>query len=320
MLDVLHIADTQSYDVKTYLGNGLTAGTTGLRDWVQWTKPRGIKFIYMLGLGGGGSGGGNDTATSAAGGGGGGGSGAQTCIVLPEMFIPDVLYIQAGAGGKGLELTSAGLPGSDTFIAIEPYDTYTPNLTLLRAHGGGGGGFGTGAAGGTGGTGGAASTIDDMPLCRGRFTSIAGQAGANGGAPGSGVGGSITFPTTGLMVTGGAGGGGNGVGGSGGSGGSVNRPTGPLGETYFRSVIGGTGAAGSNEGTQGGNGYSSNFEIINVGGGGGGGGASGGNRLAGIGGDAAPGAGGGGTGGGGPSNPVIKGGEGGPGYVMILCW
>ena len=319
MLDILHIADTQSYDVKTYLGNGLTAGTTGLRDWVQWTKPRGIKFVYILGLGGGGSGGGNDTATSAAGGGGGGASGSQTSILLPEMFIPDVLYIQAGAGGKGLDVSTAGLPGSDTFIAIEPYDTYTPNFTLLRARGGGGGGFGTGAAAGAAGVAGVASTIDDMPLCRGAFTSLPGQNGGIGGAPGSGNAPNIDFPVNGLMVTGGAGGGGNGVGGNGGQGGSIIKPA-TLGETYFRSIIGGTGAQGANNGTQGGNGYSANFNIINVGGAGGGGGASGGLRSAGIGGDAAPGAGGGGTGGGSPSNPVIKGGEGGAGYVMILCW
>jgi hypothetical protein len=319
MLDVLHIADTQSYDVKTYLGNGLTAGTTNLTDWVQWTKPRGIKFIYILGLGGGGSGGGNETSGSAAGGGGGGASGSQTSILLPEMFIPDVLYIQAGAGGKGLELSSAGLPGSDTFIAIEPYDTYTPNLTLLRARGGGGGGFGISTTGGTGGIAGAASTIDDMPLCRGAFTSLAGQNGGAGGNNNGGVAPNINFPVNGLMVTGGAGGGGNGVGGSGGAGGSIIKPA-TLGETYFRSIIGGNGAQGQNAGQDGGNGYSANFNIINVGGAGGGGGASGGARSAGIGGDAAPGAGGGGTGGGSSSNPVIKGGEGGPGYVMILCW
>ena len=318
MLDILHIADTQSYDVKTYEGNGLTAGTTNLTDWVQWTKPRGIKFIYILGLGGGGSGGGSDNTANSSGGGGGGGSGAQTTILLPEMFIPDVLYIQAGAGGKGLLINDVGPSGSDTFIAIEPYNTYTPNLTLLRARGGAGGGAGSGTAAGAGGVAGAASTIADMPLCRGAFTSLSGQNGGNGGAP-NGVAPNINFPVNGLMVTGGAGGGGSNTASTGRAGGSIIKPL-TLGETYYRSIIGGAGASGSSAGRDGGNGYSANFNIINVGGAGGGGAASGGARVSGRGGDAAVGAGGGGTGAGTASNPAIKGGEGGSGFVMILCW
>lgn len=319
MLDVLHLQDTQSYDFKQYFGLGLDIGTTNLDDWVVWNKPRGIKFCYMLGVGGGGSGGGSNFTVNNAGGGGGGGSGAQTAILLPEMFIPDVLYIYAGAGGKGPLVAGAGVNGANTYVAIERYSTFTANLTLLRANGGLGGGGGVAITGGTGGTGGAVSTIEDMPLCRGAFTSIAGQSGANGGNTGL-VGASISFPTTGLMVTGGAGGGGGATGGNGSAGGSITAPAGPLGTTYFLTIDGGVGAQGNNAAVNGGNGYSASNYIMNVGGAGGGGGSSGNNRAGAIGGDAAPGCGGGGTGAGNPSNPTVKGGEGGPGFVIILCW
>lgn len=320
MLDVLHLQDTQSYDFKQYFGLGLDIGTSNLDDWIVWNKPRGIKFCYMLGVGGGGSGGGSDTTVNDSGGGGGGGSGAQTAILLPEMFIPDVLYIYAGAGGKGqLNTAGTGINGANTYIAIERYSTFTANLTLLTANGGTGGGGGGAASGGAGGAGGAASTVADMPLCRGAFTSIAGQVGGAGGTTGANAP-DFNFPTSGLMVTGGSGGGGGATGGGAGDGGDIIAPTTTLGDTYFGPILGGIGAQGNNAATPGGNGYRSSNYIINVGGAGGGGGSSGNNRPGAIGGDGAPGCGGGGTGAGNPSNPTIKGGEGGPGFVIILCW
>lgn len=321
MLDVSHIADTQSYDIKTYYGLGLVPGTSGLSDWVQWTKPRGIKFIYIFGAGGGGSGGGSDNTSNTSGGGGGGGSGGFTSILLPEMFVPDVLYIYAGAGGKGLLNTIGnGIDGSNTYIAVEPYTTFTANLTLFRANGGGGGGGGTATTAGAAGIGGLAASLSDMPLARGKITTLAGHNGGLGGAANGGNATDITFPVNGLMLTGGAGGGGNASGGTGGNGAGIVAPTGPLGTTYFRSVAGGARAQANNAATPGENGYMAVNFIQNVGGGGGGGGSSGSNRPGAIGGDAAPGCGGGGTGAGSPSNPTIKGGEGGPGFVTILCW
>src|SRR5882757_8730137 len=72
--------------------------------WHTWLKPRGCSMAYMFCMGGGGGGGGGFTgiATSARGGGGSGGAGGFTRVLMPLFMLPDVLYVQCGAGGIGV--------------------------------------------------------------------------------------------------------------------------------------------------------------------------------------------------------------------------
>jgi hypothetical protein len=310
--------NTPGVDIQRFYGD---VGTT-LVQWKTWTKPRGAKFVYMIGVGGASSGGnGTNTATSS-GGGAGGGSGAQSNLFIPAQFLPDVLYIQAGNGGKQpatLVSAAAGVAGTITYVAFEPNTTLAAQLTVLFASPG----TATGAAqaagiGGTGGTAAVIATIANMPLAgRGHYQFFAGQSGSAGGSNVGAPGVAQTYPTTGLMVMGGAGGAGSG-GGVVAAGGAItgvgfgdNYPTIPGGlAPVISSTPGGPGAGGTmlkpflyTGGTGGGN------STLNVG------------ITAGAGGNGAPGCGGGGAGGSNSSTPTLaRPGDGGPGFVIIMSW
>src|SRR5208337_1491292 len=160
MLDFSHIINTPGIDIRYFEGD---SQGTNLQVWQTWKKPRGTNWIFMLGVGAGASGGcGCNTDTANSGGGGGGGSGAQSLVFIPTIFVPDILYIQCGIGGQQpspLVSGAAGVGGSNTYIAIEPYTTANPLTTFLLAQGGGGGTSATISAGGGGGAAGSAATL-----------------------------------------------------------------------------------------------------------------------------------------------------------------
>lgn len=318
MLDFNHIISTPGYNLQYF--EGMSSGT--LTEWKTWVKPRGVNWVYVIGVGAGGGGGGTRNSVTA-GGGGGGGSGAQSILLIPSMFVPDTLYIQVGNGSAGGGNTTGGSNGIPTYVCIEPDITITPNMTLLLANAGGGGGPGTASAGTTGAAG-AVTNIANMCLAgRGRYNFFAGQAGGLGGttgAPGN-PGASITPPATGLMVTGGAGGGGGGTTG-GGAGGNIATIAGMLGTDFFSLPT--SIAAGASVATPAGTsaaGFSAKNFLFNFGGGGGGGASTTAGGTSSGGSSGAPGCGGGGTGGCNTTNTTISpGGNGGPGFVYIISW
>jgi len=319
MLDFNHILSTPGYDIQQFYAE---SGTT-LLQWQTWRKPRGINWVYMIGVGGGGGGGTGRTSALSSGGGGGGGSGAQTTVMIPARFVPDTLYVQAGFGGTGATTEAiAGTAGVPTYVCIEPDTTLTAYMTILFANNGSGGGGASGSAGGTGGTAGATINLVSVPLAgRGVATFIAGQAGTAGGTNTPVAGTNLTPPATGLMVTGGAGGGGT-SGSAGAAGGNINTIANMLGTDFFPlPITGGTAASGATPAGAGGAGLISRNFLMNFGGAGGGGASGTVGGDAGAGGDAAPGCGGGGAGGMGSSNPTVaRGGNGGPGFVIIISW
>ena len=316
MLDFNNILATPGADIQYFQG----PATTTLVQWQTWKKPRGARWIHLLGVGGGGGGGAGINTTTTSGSGAGGSSGGQTSVMIPAMFVPDTLYIQAGRGGLGAT-TSGGLgtAGIITYVCIAPFTTIAPAGTLLLATGGT---AGTVAA--TLDTGGgapaavSAATIAGMCLAgRGFFALLAGQVGVTGvgsGAPGT----NLTPPTTGLMVTGGAGGGGSST--TGFAGGNINVIPNMLGTDFFPVPIsGGTAAVTSTPAGTAGAGFISRNLLFNFGGAGGGGATTTAGGLASAGGDGAPGCGGGGGGGMTTTNSTIaRGGNGGPGFVYII--
>ena len=313
MLDFNHILATPNLDVQYFTGQS----SATLTQWQTWRKPRGVKNIYILGVGGGSSGavGANAAATNA--GGSGGGSGGQTTVWLPAMFVPDTLYVQCGAGGKQpatLVSGAAQVGGVPTYVALEPSTTLTPNMTVLLANGG--------VAGAV--TGGVVATLAGMPRAGGGLSNFfVGQSGTAGGAAGSGGGTALTFPTTGLMVMGGTGGGGGGNP-TGGAGGSISAPTGvPINDFFLPLQTAGTGASGATPATNGAGGKIMINFLMNYGGLGGGGASNTAGGNAGDGGDGAPGSGGGGSGGSttvAGANTLARPGNGGDGFVLILSW
>jgi hypothetical protein len=315
MLDFNHIMNTPGVDIQTFFGD---VGTT-LVQWKTWTKPRGAKFVYMIAVGGAASGGVALNSGTTSGGGPGGGSGAQSNLFIPATFLPDVLYIQAGNGGKQpatLVSAALGVAGTITYVGVEPNTTLAAALTVLFASPGTATTAATTTAGGTGGTAAVIATIANMPLAgRGAYQFFAGQAGSAGGTQlTAGV--AQTYPTTGLIVQGGSGGGGQ-QGPAAFAGGAI------LGVGFgdnYPTIAGGAGAVASRPAGAGSGGTMLKpFQY--TGGTGGGGSTATAGGLAGAGGNGGPGCGGGGGGG---SNTTIttlaRPGDGGPGFVIIMSW
>ena len=106
MLDFLHLP-TGGADIQIF------NSPAGFNDWRTWVKPRGKQLISFIIWGAGGGGGGGFTAAAGAqkGGGGGGGAGAIGRMAnVPAFMLPDILYIQCGAGGAGS--TGSGANGT----------------------------------------------------------------------------------------------------------------------------------------------------------------------------------------------------------------
>ena len=311
MLDFNHIMNTPGMDIQTFYGDA----STTLVQWKTWTKPRGAKFVYIIAVGGGASGGCSVNTAVTGGGGPGGGSGAQSNLFIPAMFLPDILYIQAGAGGQQpatLVSAALGVAGTITYVAFEPFTTLAAQLTVLFASPATATTAATTTTGGTGGTAAVIATIANMPLAgRGAYQFFAGQAGTAGGTSGPTSGVAQTYPTTGLMVMGGTGGGGASNGGTA-PGGAITGVG--FGDNY-PSITGGTVSGGSGSAGI----ILKPFQLT----GGTGGGATGGTASspAGSGGNGAPGCGGGGAGGSNTANTTLaRPGDGGPGFVYIYSW
>jgi hypothetical protein len=301
MLDFSNILNNPNIDVQAFIGPAQTSAV----EWRTWRKPRGAKFIYMIGVGSGSSGGCGLNSATTSGGGAGGPSGAQTVVMIPAMFVPDVLYVQAGAGGQQpAVLVSAALNvvGMASYVCISPYTSIAAAGTILLANGGT-----TGTAAATSTTGGtatqtaAATTIASMPLAgRGFYQFFAGQAGTAGGG-GGGV--AQTYPVTGLMVQGGQGG----VSYSNVTSFSNNNSTGAGFGDNFPSVAGGLTSDPIGNGS--GGTMIKPFQYT--------GGTGGVAQRAG--GNGAPGCGGGGAGGSSTALPTLaRPGDGGPGFVYIF--
>ena len=321
MLDFNHILNNPNLNVQTFIGTAQTTAGVGTGEWKTWIKPRGAKFVYMIGVGGGASGGCGINTSTSSGGGAGGGSGAQSTLFIPASFLPDVLYIQAGLGGSQpatLVSGAIGVAGTITYVAIEPWTTLSAQTAILFANAGAvTGTAATTTNGGVAGTAAAVATIANMPLAgRGFYQFFAGQSGVAGGTSSGSVT-NLSYPTTGIMVTGGSGGGGS----SATVGLISGRFTGSgLGDN-FPTSIGSPGGSGATPAGKGSGGFMlKSFQYM---GGTGGGGASGNNSagVAGAGGNGAPGCGGGGAGGSNTTaSTLARPGDGGPGFVYILSW
>ena len=319
MLDFNHILSNPNIDVQTFIGQAQATAGAATGEWKSWRKPRGVKFVYIIAVGGGSSGGVGFAGTTTSGGGAGGGSGAMSTLMIPAMFLPDVLYIQAGLGGSQpatLVSAAVGVAGTITYVALEPWNTLAAGLTVAFASAGAVTGTGaTATAGGVVGTAAAIATIANMPLAgRGAYQFFAGQAGSAGGAS-TAAGTALALPTTGLMVTGGTGAGGtNGTGQAGGQfnlvGFGDNFPAIPGGIAAVTSTPAGAGSSGT---------MLKPFQYY--GGTGGGGATSTAGGTPGDGGNGAPGCGGGGGAGSLTQNATLaRPGHGGPGFVYIYSW
>lgn len=310
MLDFSHLTDNPNVNIQSFFGNSDAA--TNLTDWKVWTKPRGVKWVYMIAVGAGASGaGGTFTGASAASAGAAGGaSGAQSTVLIPAIFVPNTLFIQTGLGGRqGTAITSAlaSVNGTPTYIAVEAFSTLASNLVFC---------LGNGA---TGATGGVIATAATMPLAgRGVYSFFVGQAGGTAGATQNGAGGSVTAGTTGLMVTGGAGSGGKDVtAATRGAGGAI---TGAGFLSTFPTLAGGTAAASGTNAGSGINGFQVTPYMFYGGSGGGAGGFAATNPGAdgGAGGNGGPGCGGGASGPG--YSTTGRAGDGGDGFAYIISW
>ena len=306
MLDFNHVLATPNYDIQTFYGTSDAAGqtTSNITDWRTWVKPRGINWVYMIGVGAGSSGGnGVFTGADVSGiGGPGGGSGSQTIIIAPAFLIPSILYIKTGLGGIQTSSLSGAVAvsGGGTYVTMEPVITTTGTSPLFFINSGGG-------SASTGGT------VGSVRI--GSGTVVNGQ---NGVVSSLITVGSITLPQTGLMITGGASGGYKATtGGAQGAGGNITGIG--LGDT-FPTLPGGVASSLGVGAGAGANGFMVKpFSYYGGSGGGGGGFVSTGlGSIGGAGGNGGPGCGGGGSGAGYVS--VGIGGRGGDGFVIIISW
>jgi hypothetical protein len=316
MLDFSHVVSAPGVDIQSFFGNTDASGQSisNLTDWKVWTKPRGVNWVYMIGVGAGSSGAAGTVSTAAATGGLGGGSGAQTTLLMPAFFVPNQLFIQTGLGGRNASTSntatsaSASVAGTNTYIAIEPVISTTSNTNVFFL-------YASGAASGT--TGGVATAMSgNFPLAgRGWFQNFAGGNGTAGGAA-QAAGTALTLPTTGIMVTGGTGGGGTDATAAAQFAGGAITGVGLGGG--FPTLLGGTaGATGTAIGGPGSNGFMVK-PFMFYGGTGSGGDNFATGRVSQPGGNGAPGCGGGGSG---AANAAVgRPGDGGDGFVYIISW
>jgi hypothetical protein len=306
MLDYLHLPKQQVGNIDYFPGFSNTSGGS----WVAWEKPKGTHMIRITCIGGGGGGGyGQNSTVVTRSSGAGGGSGGITIVTIPAYVLPDILYVSAGAGGNGGNsvgsLTSGSGSGSYVCIAQSTAAIYA----VCVANGGGGGGSNGTTTAGSAAT--VASIADMLLASYGIRNFLAGQIGTVGS---TGTATAITYPTTGLLLSGG-------VAGGGGSSSSAN-VTAPTQTVYniFPSVTGGV--AGTN-GTNGGQGHSIYQPLLSCGGAGGGSTntTGSGSGTGGSGADGGfPGSGGGGSGCGAGTGGARSGGNGGSGLIIIHSW
>jgi len=280
MLDINHIP-IQSDNLKIFYARGTT-------DWQTWQKPRGCKFIWIMCIGGGAGGNGGGTNSPSTGGGSGG-----VCRALYQAnTLPDILFIQPGAGsvgGTGTSGTSgnASATANNSFVTIAAGSTAAMNTVCVS--GAAGAGTTNNYAAETALTT-ANYTTNAALLSLANWTAIAGQAGDStlagitpltttitcGGAAGNDGGGGLSIASVNLglystpQIHGGANFGGSGdsgvwywkpmfgLGGAGGSNSQTSVPpgtgTGGNGGNGAYGCGGGGGGRGSITGGKGGNG------------------------------------------------------------------
>ena len=305
-------------DVQTFFTGNNAQGSQ------KWLKPRGVTMCYMVCIGSGGGGGGGFTgaSTTARGGGAGGGSSSIAKMLIPALFLPDVLLVQVGSGGKGGAANANGGTGVNSIISYGVGLTAigtSPNIILQSNNAApGGGGAGTGAAGGTGGTVPTISTqaISGAAASWGVQSFIVGLAGGGGGAQTGAAGTAVNNAWNLICCGSGAGGGGVNSVNSGFAGGNIGF-VGSLdfadGAIVTGSLVGGT--AGSSTAAGNGNSGIQLWKPFYMTGGSGGGSSDG--STGGNGGNGGIGCGGGGGGGGTTGG---TGGNGGDGFVCIISW
>lgn len=306
MLDTFHLPTAQGgADIQMFTG---PATVTNLQ-WTPWLKPRGKSMLHAICIGGGGGGGGGFSGGSGTnrGGGGSGGSSGITRVTIPLILLPDILYIQVGAGGVGIGVGGTAGAGILSWISIYPHFENTNILAVSGATPASGGANGTSGASGTFGSGGVIASIATMPLAlMGQFNFSVGKDGVTGGAPGV-AGTNLDFfsPTTTFGTMSGTGG--AGVSSTDLAGGAFNT----LANSLLRSYSPDAAPAGSNDGSGGPMIWKPFFSF---------GGMGGGSSNTGPGGNGGNGAYGSGGGGGGGGTTGGKGGDGGPGLVMMIAW
>jgi hypothetical protein len=309
MLDYVNLPKQQGGNIDYFPGVSNTDGGS----WVAWEKPMGINMVRITCIAGGGGGGsGFSSATNTTrGGGGAGGSSAISIVTIPAYVLPDLLYISSGIGGAGGAENPAtanlGNNGIRSYVCIAQ-DIGVIYRVCYTDSGKAGTTPPDGVpTGGTGGNGGTVATVTDMLLASyGISNFIGGQAGAPGAAsivtPAL-----LTYPTTGLLLSGGSGGGsGQSISPS-----TITAPT----QTVYNIFSTLTSPSGSTRPGQ--SGREIYQPLLSTGGTGGTGSTS-----AAAGGSAGAGAfgSGGGGGGGGPSAGAGGGGKGGDGLVIIHSW
>jgi hypothetical protein len=309
MLDFLHLPKPQNGYIDYFPGFSNTSGGS----WEVWNKPRGISFIKIITIGGGGGGRSGWCANSATrSGGGGGGSSGITHVTIPAIFLPDRLYVSSGEGGDGgaattVVGTSVGNNGIGSYVSIA--QSTAAIYVICYANGGNAAAAGTSSAG-TGGTAGAIATITNaLMAAQGNFIALAGQAGSAGNTA---AGTAVTYPVTGLLLSGGACGGG----GVSSNGNQINAPTQTV-YNIFPTVPPGINGFNATSGSAG---IEISQPLLSTGGAGGGSCNSSTTGTGGAGGNGGFGSGGGGGGAGPTSFGSGKGGDGGNGLVIISCW
>jgi hypothetical protein len=312
MLDFLHLPKPQNGYIDYFPGFSNTTGGS----WEIWNKPRGISFIKIITIGGGGGGRSGWCADSTTrSGGGGGGSSGVTHVTIPAIFLPDRLYVSSGEGGDGGAATTtassatAGSNGIGSYVSIA--QSTAAIYVICYANGGGGAGAGSAGVGNAGTAGGVATIANALMAAQGNFTALAGQAGTAGNTT---TGTAVTYPVTGLLLSGGACGGGGSIS----NGNQVNAPTQTV-YNIFPTVPPGINGFNATSGSAG---IEISQPLLSTGGSGGGTGSStaANNGTGGRGGNGGFGSGGGGGGAGPTISGSGKGGDGGNGLVIISCW
>jgi hypothetical protein len=298
MLDYSHLPKQQNGNIDYFPGFSNTDGGS----WVVWEKPKGTHMIRITCIAGGGGGGTGYNGNPGTGG-AGGGSSAISIVTIPAYVLPDVLYVSSGVGGNGgvapsVNTATLGSNGIRSYVCIAQ-DTGAIYRVCYADSGKAGTTAATSTAGGSAGAGGTVATIADMLLASHGIRNFIGGQGGRFGAVSSG--GIHSYPTTGLLLSGGTAGSGSGNS----FGGVIGAPT----QTAYTIFITPSGGVVGTDNTN-----SSGVEIYQPLLSCGGSSASGGNG-------GGAGAGGFGSGGAGSSAAISQpGGKGGNGLVIIHSW
>jgi len=310
MVDAFHT--TTQFNSKVCIFNPTTS--SGLAGFQRWVRPSSHSMVYMIAISGGGGGGAGGTNASHARGGGGGACSGITRFLCPAIFLPDELFIQVGQGGAGGVNGGNGTGGTISYITTSTTNVL-PNIVISGTTNtpGGGQGGNNGSAGGT-----APTIATTQPINTfGIWFSIVGVVGRVGGPQGDNPGQDLD-PWTALPISPGAGGSSNDTTDQDGGHVTTSALLNLVDIGYYATSIGYVARGGSTLTTSGINGAAgvNRFPFFS----GGAGGASFVTTQSGAGGNGGIGCGGGGGGGSLTAGLRGKGGDGGPGLVVIISW